>query len=578
MSKKTRKPRTPANQAATPQKSSQAVKPDEVDNSKSAGSADGTEIASHPAEGEQAAILSSDETDLPLAVKKSDALDGVTASSSLDAEPARTESATSNTFVDTIRTPGTSISPPSSSHYQSMVPPTDYIDEAWGSDDEDETVITAPPAFPPSTPAPKQPAQEPNKPAESADSVQSPVLESEPTASVTSARSSAAPTPSTSTEPNLPVSSGQTPSRTESVADSGEPVRISAPTSSAPPRFSAPASHTVSLRSSTATPLGARTNVPLSQRSGSGSIHSRPPIPSAANPASEGRPSRVPGSSRSSSVPQSSSTASVTPFEPPPVLLQQKTAVPDPTLTSQSPEVASSAATSTPLVSEPPRVTAVSPSYETKSPAQARTEGRVALAAPTVPISPIASSIPTPRPRRQPLWAVLWIASMAASGAVGWFAKPTPRPVHRDHNDWGRGPERHATRDAVEPLMHKPPEPAAVALPPAQAGQATTEPSNTAAEQASNGGAPATSSSSTLPVVVETESSDRIDVLVKSNPSKVRVWKRGKEIGRTPLVIQVGRGEHRIFEVGTPAFGVRRLSINGDKTEITVNLAVPAGK
>ena len=79
-------------------------------------------------------------------------------------------------------------------------------------------------------------------------------------------------------------------------------------------------------------------------------------------------------------------------------------------------------------------------------------------------------------------------------------------------------------------------------------------------------------------MVVETQSNDRIDVLVKSNPSKVRVWKRGKEIGRTPLVIQIGRGEHRIFEVGTPAFGVRRLSINGDKTEITVNLAVPAGK
>jgi len=131
--------------------------------------------------------------------------------------------------------------------------------------------------------------------------------------------------------------------------------------------------------------------------------------------------------------------------------------------------------------------------------------------------------------------------------------------------------------------MHKPQEPAAVAIPPAQASDPTTAPSNTATSEAAGqaagtGGAPATSPGSTLPVVVETESSDRIDVLVKSNPSKVRVWKRGKEIGRTPLVIQIGRGEHRIFEVGTPAFGVRRLALNGDKTEITVNLAVPAGK
>jgi len=161
---------------------------------------------------------------------------------------------------------------------------------------------------------------------------------------------------------------------------------------------------------------------------------------------------------------------------------------------------------------------------------------------------------------------------------VGWLAKPTPRPFHHGR---GHEPERRTARDAVEPMIQKSPEPVSVVLPPAQASKPTTAPSNTATSEArvaSNGGAPATSPSSTLPVVVETESSDRIDVLVKSNPSKVRVWKRGKEIGRTPLVIQVGRGEHRIFEVGTPAFGVRRLSINGDKTEITVNLAVPAGK
>ena len=262
------------------------------------------------------------------------------------------------------------------------------------------------------------------------------------------------------------------------------------------------------------------------------------------------------------------------------MLLQQKTAVPDPTLTPQSPEVTSSAATSTPRVNEPPLATAVSPNYESKSPAQARTEGRVAFAAPAVPISPIVSSIPIPSPRRRPLWAVLWIASMLASGAVGWLAKPTPRFFHHAR---GHESERRAARDAVESMIHESPEPASGALPPAQASQPTTAPSSTATSEAaaqvgSTGGAPATSASSTLPVVVETESSDRIDVLVKSNPSKVRVWKRGKEIGRTPLVIQIGRGEHRIFEVGTPAFGVRRLSLNGDKTEVTVNLAVPAGK
>jgi hypothetical protein len=89
--------------------------------------------------------------------------------------------------------------------------------------------------------------------------------------------------------------------------------------------------------------------------------------------------------------------------------------------------------------------------------------------------------------------------------------------------------------------------------------------------------ASATSPSSTVPVVVETKSADRIDVLVKSRPSGVKVWRLGKAIGRTPLVIQIGRGERRIFEVGTPAYGVRRLSLNGDKTEVTVDL-IPSAK
>jgi hypothetical protein len=77
---------------------------------------------------------------------------------------------------------------------------------------------------------------------------------------------------------------------------------------------------------------------------------------------------------------------------------------------------------------------------------------------------------------------------------------------------------------------------------------------------------------------VETESDDRIDVVVKSRPNGVRVWRRGKEIGRTPLVIQIGRGERRVFEIGSPGYGTRRLSLNGEKTEVIVNLYAPGVK
>lgn len=73
-------------------------------------------------------------------------------------------------------------------------------------------------------------------------------------------------------------------------------------------------------------------------------------------------------------------------------------------------------------------------------------------------------------------------------------------------------------------------------------------------------------------VVVETDSADRVSVLLHSKPDNAKVLRRGKEIGRTPLTIQIGRGEHRIFEVAAHGFGAKRVTINGDKPEILVNM------
>ncbi len=61
-------------------------------------------------------------------------------------------------------------------------------------------------------------------------------------------------------------------------------------------------------------------------------------------------------------------------------------------------------------------------------------------------------------------------------------------------------------------------------------------------------------------------------MLVKSKPTGARVYRRGKEIGRTPLTIQIGRGEHRIFEVGFTNSGAKRISVDGEKPEINVTL------
>jgi hypothetical protein len=61
-------------------------------------------------------------------------------------------------------------------------------------------------------------------------------------------------------------------------------------------------------------------------------------------------------------------------------------------------------------------------------------------------------------------------------------------------------------------------------------------------------------------------------VLVKTRPEKVKVLRRGKEIGRTPLTIQIGRGEHRIFELVAPGIGTKRLTLDGEKPEVFVNM------
>jgi len=98
-----------------------------------------------------------------------------------------------------------------------------------------------------------------------------------------------------------------------------------------------------------------------------------------------------------------------------------------------------------------------------------------------------------------------------------------------------------------------------------------TEPAAAPTQNAAMPGSSASPASSAS-VVVETDSADRVGVLVKSRPTGAKVYRRGKEIGRTPLTIQIGRGEHRIFEVGWASSGSKRISVDGEKPEITVTL------
>ena len=79
-------------------------------------------------------------------------------------------------------------------------------------------------------------------------------------------------------------------------------------------------------------------------------------------------------------------------------------------------------------------------------------------------------------------------------------------------------------------------------------------------------------SSEPLTVVVATDAVERIRVKVASVPAGAKVLRRGKEVGRAPLIIEIGKGEHRTFEVSSPGFATRKLTLDGEKTEVVVKL------
>ena len=203
------------------------------------------------------------------------------------------------------------------------------------------------------------------------------------------------------------------------------------------------------------------------------------------------------------------------------------------------------------------------------------------------PAHPVAADVPTSfdpghtKPRRA-WWVLLWLVTAAIPSIAVWFAKPTP--VRTDCNCKSGVEIRPA---ATPPAIQKPATEATPAPAPPAPEKAPAEPSlTTVAMGSSNASAaqasaverptlPANSPSSTVLTVVETDSNDRVSILVKSRPTGAKVLRRGKEIGKTPLFIEIGKGEHRIFEVGLPASGYRRLSLDGEKTEVLVNIGVP---
>ncbi|HEY5959387.1 MAG TPA: PEGA domain-containing protein [Polyangiaceae bacterium] len=229
-------------------------------------------------------------------------------------------------------------------------------------------------------------------------------------------------------------------------------------------------------------------------------------------------------------------------------------------------------------------------------------------AASTVGRSPEDASIGfAPRRARRfgfsPVVVVAWLATAILPATVVWLVMRQPKapavalraePSHQKLDEYSAQPgaERRPleTRAAAVPndvataavTAASEPEPAngiaSEAAGPEPVPQATeaSASSDVASESSQVPNVPSAASAAPTPVLVQTEASDRVDVLVKSKPTGARIYRMGKEIGRTPAVIQIGRGEHRVFEVGSPSAGTKRISLDGEKSEVTVTLASAA--
>lgn len=214
----------------------------------------------------------------------------------------------------------------------------------------------------------------------------------------------------------------------------------------------------------------------------------------------------------------------------------------------------------------------------------------------------LSSASATPNRKASKIWllAALWVVSAAVPALVVWQtmrAQANARCVAANLTS-----NQYQARAAVNvsPPLHPESLNPASAVPSASSHEAAVSPVATAssAEPTSSSSSPAVSTevpagpvnapsvaaespsvdpaaSATIPttaVVVETDSTDRVSVLLQSKPNNAKVLRRGKEIGRTPLTIQIGRGEHRVFEVAAYGFGAKRVTIDGEKPEVLVNM------
>jgi hypothetical protein len=247
-----------------------------------------------------------------------------------------------------------------------------------------------------------------------------------------------------------------------------------------------------------------------------------------------------------------------------------------PTILMPPAMVATDAPTTTDVSAEPPA----------KSAKPARSQP--ARAAAVLSIS--HDDLPELKPQRSRWPLVLGAAAALALGVVGLrqldhaptptpaelarpvnaakpVAKPTNAVPESGDDDDGNDPNP-GTDTQREPL---PPD----ADPVNAHGKAKAD---TPAKPASHGAAAAASApaaaAATAPVATAAPagSGAMLHINVSSDPPGARLFWKGKEQGTTPFVLEFPAGERHSYELGLPGYTVRKVVIDGSKTDISIGL------
>lgn len=209
------------------------------------------------------------------------------------------------------------------------------------------------------------------------------------------------------------------------------------------------------------------------------------------------------------------------------------------------------------------------PAPSTSTPSTSAPELSPSTRAPAVAVSPDDDDLPQLRSRRS-----RWLLPLAAAALLGvaYFA------LER----LDRAPEQQA---AIAPApAPKPPAAAPTAEPGKPSPQATPSSASTpgdadeasapaAGDSAITNGAPAASAAAATD-----ESSGAVkSVSISSDPPGARMYRKGKEVGRTPFVLEIPEGQRRSFELDLPGFVTRKVVIDGSESEVRIGLRPDSG-